>query len=100
MKISKWVDMGAEVDIEIGLDDVRGTLAEAFANITDDRLGEPGPNAAEVRKTLNMVGQFLKALTDEQIELIGRPSRMIVGAFLAAQAKRYEEKVRVEEPEG
>jgi hypothetical protein len=30
MKISKWVEMSEEVEIEIGADDIRVALAEAF----------------------------------------------------------------------
>ena len=33
MKVSNWVDIGQEVEIEIGLDEIRGVMAEAFANV-------------------------------------------------------------------
>jgi hypothetical protein len=90
LRISKWVDVGAEVEIEIGLDDVRAAMAEAFENVTQDRLGEPGPNRAEIGMALNQVGTFLKALTDEHIAALSDPARKIVNAFLVEQAKRFQ----------
>jgi hypothetical protein len=93
MKVSKWVDMGQEVDVEIGADDIRCALAEAFAVVTEDRLGEEGPNRNDVTYALNSIGAFLKALTDDQIALLGKPSRKLIKEFLETQAKRFAEDV-------
>ncbi len=89
MKISKWVDMGQEVEIEVGVDDVRAALAEAFDNVTQDRLGEEGPNRSEVALTLNNIAQFLKALTDDQIAMLSPQARELTAKFLAEQSKRF-----------
>ena len=91
MKIRQWVDMGQEVEIEIGADDVRIALAEAFANVTQDRLGESGPNRAEIARALNNIAIFLKALTDEQIAMLSIDARKTVTQFLSQQADRFSE---------
>ena len=89
MKVSKWVDMGQEVDVEIGADDIRCALAEAFAVATEDRLGEEGPNRNDVMYALNSIGAFLKGLTDEQIALLSPAQHRIIGEFLYDQSKRF-----------
>ncbi len=89
MKVSKWVDMGQEVDIEIGVDDIRGALGEAFAQVTRDRLGEPGPNVAEIKFALNSMAEFLRAVTDRHIDMLTHEQRKMIENFLAAQASRY-----------
>lgn len=88
MRINKWVDMGAEVEIEISVDDVRGALAECFAAVTEDRLGEP-PNIHDVTKAFNQIGAFLNAVTDEQIALLNDKQRETIGAYLTKQAARF-----------
>ena len=69
MKIRTWVDMGKEVDVDVSVEDVRACLQEAFAVVTTDRLGEPGPNRAEIMMAFNNIGTFLKAITPAQINL-------------------------------
>jgi len=91
MRVTKWVDLGQEVEIEIGADDIRLALAEAFANVTNDRLGEEGPNRAEIAYTLNSIGAYLKAMTAEHIALLTSAQRETIKLFLTEQAKRYEE---------
>lgn len=90
MQISKWVDMGAEVKVDIGIDDIRGAMQEAFAKVTDDRLGESGPNLSEVFMALNNIGAFLNAMTDEQIGLLNSKQREIIATFLLEQGKRFQ----------
>jgi len=89
MKVRKWVDMGQEVTIEIGVDDVRAALAEAFAVVTEDRLGEPRPNRAEIAMTFNSIGTFLRAITDEQIGILNPQQRELICKFLTEQAARF-----------
>ena len=81
--------MGQEVDVEIGADDIRCALAEAFAVVAEDRLGEEGPNRNDITHALNSIGAFLKALTNEQIALLTDGQRKIIGDFLWEQSKRY-----------
>jgi len=89
MRLRKWVDFGQEVEVEIGLDDVRSALAEAFDNVTRDRLGENGPNQCDVLLAINCIGTFFNALTDEQVNLLTSTQRQVVSQFLNNQAKRF-----------
>jgi len=90
MKVSKWVDMAQEVQIEIGMEDVRAALNEAFYEVTrEDRLGEPGPNNSEIMLAFNNIGGFLRAFTDEQIAQLKPAARKVIGEFLAEQSKRF-----------
>ncbi len=89
MKVSKWVDMGAEVDVEIGVDDVRAALGEAFSRVTQEHLGEEGPSAHDVKCALYSIGTFLNAMTDEHIALLEPKPREIVRAFLFKNAERF-----------
>lgn len=91
MKISKWVDMGQDVDIEIGVDDIRGALAEAFARVTEDTqwLGDSPPNSNDVVLALSNIGSFLRALTDAQIAMLNSKQRATIAKFLTEQAERF-----------
>jgi hypothetical protein len=89
MKISKWVDMGQEVDIEIDFNDIRVALAEAFEPITRERLGEEGPSCGDVGRALNSMAAFLNALTDEHIAQLTAMQRSVIGRFLADTSLRF-----------
>lgn len=88
MRISKWVDMGAEVDIDISVADIRGALAECFTEATEDRLDER-PTVHDVALALNQIGGFFNALTDEHIGLLSIAQRKTVRDFLGRQAARF-----------
>ena len=91
MKVSKWVDMGQEVEIEIGIEDVRIAMCEAFHVVTRDNLGEPGPANGEVmRKAFNnLAGRFLRApFTDEQITQLKPEPREVWAEFLNEESSR------------
>ena len=90
MKIKKWVDMGAEVEIQIDVSDIRLALAECFEEINEDRLGEDGPSKSEILRALNQIGAFLRAISDEQIEKLDMAPRLIIKKFLLDQALRYD----------
>jgi hypothetical protein len=92
MKITKWVDMGEEVEVEVSTEDIRAALAESFAEVTKDLLGEL-PSTFPVVSALSDIGKFLRALSDEQIALLNPAQRRVVGQFLAEQAARFREKV-------
>lgn len=90
MKVSKWVDFGQEVEVELSMEDVRAALNEAFYEVTrEDRLGEPGPTNGEVMMAFNNIGGFLRALTGQQIAQMKPTQREVIGKFLAEQATRY-----------
>lgn len=90
MKVSKWVDFGQEVEVELSMEDVRAALSEAFHEVTrEDRLGEPGPTNGEVMMAFNNLAGFLRAFTDEQIAQMKPAQREVIGKFLAEQAARY-----------
>lgn len=91
MKVTKWIDMGQEVEVEVTTADIRDALEEGFSGITQDRLGEPGPSANEVHQVLNDIGRFFNALTDEHIRTLSASARQIVGAYLAKAANRFSE---------
>jgi hypothetical protein len=93
VKINKWVDMGQEVEVEIGADDIRIALAEAFAVVTQDRLGEEGPNRFDIMRALNAIGAFLNAMTDEQIALLSDAVRHQVQTYLAKASERFQDRV-------
>lgn len=90
MKVSKWVDMGQEVTIEIGMEDVRAALSESFHEVTQDRLGEPGPKCGELKMALSSIATFLNALTDEHIALLNNHQRKVIEHFLSASAARFQ----------
>jgi hypothetical protein len=89
MRIRKWVDIGQDIDIDIGLDDIRCAMAEAFQNVTQDRLGEPGPNRAEIMMTFNDIAIFLKAVTNAQISMMTLGQIDTIHRFLTTQAERF-----------
>lgn len=87
MKITKWVDMGAEVEIQIGADDIRGALNEAFS-CADQRLDE-AVNIHDVLRALNGIASFLMGISDENIARLTDKQRELIGGFLRDQAPRY-----------
>lgn len=97
MRVSKWVDFGTEVEVLIDANDVRAAVREAWDRVTMDRLGEDGPTRAEVLRTLNDTGVFLKAITDDQIQDMTSAQRQTIWAFLLQQAERYEPKEAIKQ---
>jgi hypothetical protein len=91
MRVRKWVDFGQEVDVEIGMEDVRAALSESFGEVTQDRLGEPGPNRGELTSALSHIATFLRALTAEHIALLNAEQRKVVKGFLSDSAERFSE---------
>ena len=58
MKITKWVDMGAEVEIEIGMDDIRGKhWMNAPALVRATGWAKEGPRCRMcVERSVNLAG--------------------------------------------
>ncbi len=89
MKITKWVDMGAEVTVEIDSNDIRSAIAEAFENVTADRLGEEKPTAKDVLRAINDIAAFLNAVSDPQISMMTFGQRLTIEKFLREHADRF-----------
>ena len=89
MRVEKWVDFGQNVTVEIGMDDIRAALAECFEVVTRDRLGESGPNRADILRALSSISSFLEALTDKQIGMLTDSQKAVIHDFLREQATRF-----------
>ena len=88
MRIEKWVDLGANVTIDIDLNDIRGALSEAFTEASKDPLGEAS-NKHTVLLAFNQIGAFLNGLGDGQIGLLTFGQRMTIESFLRKNADRF-----------
>ncbi len=89
MRISKWVDMGQAVEIEIGVDDIRASLSECFERATRDELGGEGPNRQQIIYSIDALAKCLRAMTDRHIDCLTHEQRRVIEAFLTEQSKRY-----------
>ncbi len=89
MKITKWVDFGCEVEVDVSSEDIRAALSEAFTEATRDNPGEPPPWLGDVTRALNGMAVFLNALTAEQIAAMTPGQRKVVSEFLARAAERF-----------
>lgn len=79
MKVSKWVEHSSEVEIDLGMEDIRAAIAESLSS----------HNPHDVNGSLNTVGTFLRAFTDEQISALSPKVREIVRVFLSEAAMRF-----------
>ncbi len=70
MKVTKWIDFSQEVTIEIGSDDIRVALSEAFANALPIGKGREEPSRQDILIAFNAAGAFMRAMTDEDIALM------------------------------
>ena len=89
LKVTKWIDMGADVTVDIGADDIRNALAEAFARTNQEP--EEAVNVHDILSAFNCIGSFLRAFTDEQIAALNDKQRGIIGTFLAEAAGRFKQ---------
>ena len=87
MTIRKWVDIGAEVDIDIGVDDIRGALAEAFAR-TEQQFEEL-PTITDILRAFNIIGGFLNAFEQQHIDRLSLAQRSTIAAYLSKAADRF-----------
>lgn len=88
MKVTKWVEFSQEVEIEIGADDIRCAVSEAFGRVNARDIDD-SPNRYDVSQALNSIGTFLNGLTDEHISLLSPAARQTVAAFLGKHAERF-----------
>lgn len=79
MKVSKWVDYSAEIEVEIGMEDIRAGIADALLS----------KNPHDINGSLNTVGVFLRAFTDEQILALSPKVREVIRIFLSEAALRF-----------
>jgi len=89
MKVTKWVDFGADVDIYIDLRDVQAAIAEAYERANRDDLDSELPWRADVAQAIVRTISFLKALTDEQIGVLNDIQRKLIADALSEQVGRF-----------
>ena len=87
MRITKWVDMGADVEVHIDASDVAAALAEAFEHVTRDEFDDH-PTVMDVMRALNSVGTFINGMKDEHMRMLSSKSREVVASFMETAAKR------------
>jgi hypothetical protein len=83
MKVSQYVNFSQEIEIEVGVDDIRAAFAEELAEIK-----RPVSDHA-IKQMLNVVGQFFNALTEDQIATLTPQARSTVQQYLVKQAQRF-----------
>lgn len=88
MRIRKIVQTEQEISIDIGIDDIAEALLETFKDAKHNPGCDP-PKTNQVTWALSHVGQFLRALTDDQISMLNAHQRQLVVEFLTEQAKRF-----------
>lgn len=87
MKVTKWVDFGQDVEVDIDVDDIRGAINEAFSE-TEQRL-EQAVNVHDILRAFSNIGSFLKAFSDENIARLNDSQRKIIGGFLQDAGARF-----------
>lgn len=87
MMITKWVDMGADVEVNIDAKDIRSALSEAFEHVTRDDF-DSHPTGHDVMLALNSAAAFINGLKDEHMLMLSAKSREIAAVFMEATAKR------------
>lgn len=88
MKITKWIDMGQEVEIHISAEDIRIALSEAFSEATKDKLGEDD-NQHDILLAINSMACFLNAVEQHQIDAMKFGQRLTIEKFLRGAADRF-----------
>ena len=87
MTVNKWIEIAEEREVEIGADDIRCALGEAFAR-TKPRDEDDHPHRGDVLSALNSIAQFLNAFDDNLLALIG-PQRRLIADFLRRSADKF-----------
>lgn len=89
MRVTKWVDMGAEVEVEIGADDIGIALSEAFS-AANQQL-EKAVNIHDVLRAINNIAGFLKGISDENIGRFNDKQREFISNCLIEQGERFKQ---------
>ena len=87
MRITKWVDIGDEVDIDIDVNDIRGALTEAFART--EQGFEELPTITDILRAFNVIGGFLNAFEQQHIDRLNLAQRSMIAAYLSKAADRF-----------
>jgi hypothetical protein len=86
MKVTKWVDIpSVEVEVHITGDD-------AIQAITEDAEDSGWTIEARLKKAVNNLATFFKAVPAETIAGLTPTVREMVGKFLREQAERFDPK--------
>ena len=83
MKVTKWVEMSDNVTLDIGTEDIRAALDEAFAD------ADQTVNVHDILCAFNSIASFINAFTDENIAKLKPKQREIIGRFLRDAAVRF-----------
>jgi hypothetical protein len=88
VKVSVWVDLSRQVDVDVSVDDIRSSLSEAFAEAEQrpDRVA----NIHSVMRAMNQIAGFLNAFTEQEIDRLNFGQRSTISAFLSKQAQRFQ----------
>jgi hypothetical protein len=87
VKVTTWIDVSREVEVNIGADDIRRALTEAFA--ATNQNDEEAVNVHDIMRAFSCIASFLRAFTDEQVALLNESQRRVIGGFLEAQSRRF-----------
>jgi hypothetical protein len=88
MKVTKWVDMGADVDVEIDVNDISAALSEAFEHASDGPLDER-PTQNDITRAFNNIAQFFNGFTDAHLSLLNEKQKQVIGKYLDQQVRRF-----------
>jgi hypothetical protein len=94
MKVTKWVDYGCEVEVEVGADDIRSALNEAFYAVNQNE--EEAINIHDILYAFSSIAAFLIAFSEEQITLLKPAQRKTIAEFLTKQGERFKMPVEAE----
>ncbi len=89
MKITKWVDFGCEVDVEVDAEDIRNAISEALACVTEHSPLVEGPSERDVCRAFNVIAAFLNAITDEQYLSLRAAQRKVIGDYMGKAGLRF-----------
>jgi hypothetical protein len=91
MIIRKWVDMGAEVEIQIDAEDVVTALKEAC--IESDTVwaldNRDRDTPVVIGRALNFIAVFFRGISDEDILRFSPEARALVAKWLIEQNVRW-----------
>jgi hypothetical protein len=88
MKITKYVELSGEVEVEVSAEDLRVAFDEEFT------LPQGNCNRYQITSPLNRMAWWCNGLTDAHIALLTPGQRKFAAEFFARQAKRFESAAR------
>ena len=91
MRVTTWVDLSEEVEVDVSAEDIRCAMSEAFDEAKPDPHNEKTPGISTILRALNSMATFLNGLTDEHIARMEPRQRAITREFLVKQSARFTE---------